>query len=186
MRSPYPITVTLPSGNDGDQCDETSTKGAPDKTIFPTSAGKSAIYQYVSVPDTTAYPSGGFYKIPSTGAVAMTVVDQGKLYWRSLGSSWAAASAVAAANGYLGSESSLISAELGNSIPQGDPLSSVISFVRGPANLAAASCRPGSTIDAIINPIFGSSAARCNASSSYRCVGETVPVGACAPRRRPR
>lgn len=59
-----------------------------------------------------------------------------------------------------------------SSIPSGtpstDPIYGATEFFRGPANLAAASCGPGSTIESILLPRFGNASTGCNATSSYR------------------
>ena len=162
VRAPYPISVSLPSGKDGNVCDSAST-GAPAATLFPTATSTVVNSQFVEAPETDgAYPSGGFYNIPSNGAVALTAVEQGKLKWR-----WYTNWEAVYASGYLGTMA-LISANLPASMPMGDYLTTGATYVRGPANLAAASCGPGSTINSIISPRYGNAAAGCSASSSYR------------------
>ena len=160
-RTPSIPWVHLPSGRDGNQCASAST-GAP-ATIYPAATGIVVDTQFVEVPETSR-ASGGYYTIPSIGAVVMSVVEQGMLKWR-----WFPSWEAVTANGWLPTMA-LIPDDFAG-VPQGDLLPSAITFTRGPANLAAASCRPGSVIDTILLPRFGNGASSCNASSSYRWVG---------------
>lgn len=130
---------------------------------------------YVEVPDTTAYPSGGIYNETSTGSVGITLVEEGRLIWRPLADvpvDWYSAYAA----GWLSNNTAgMMSANL-SSIPRGDALLRNVTnnvtmtaiFMRGPANLAAASCQPGSAIDNILLPRYGNESANCNSTNSYR------------------
>lgn len=162
VRTPFPIAVTLPSGNDGSQCTNPST-GAPASTLFPTAATTPVNTQFVEAPEGDgAFPSGAFYSVPRNGAIALTVVEQGQLKWR-----WFSNSDAMYACGYL-SNMGLVSADLPASVPMGDYITTSVTYVHGPSNLAAASCGPGSTIENIIGARYGYAASGCNSSSSYR------------------